>query len=82
MEELRNIIHHREISTVSRQKLRTLNNLYCWQTDSISSGGQNFSASAVVLVSTYVTFYRLLSQCIFFSLCSPTGKPPNTWRMM
>jgi hypothetical protein len=64
MEELRNTIH-REISTISRQEFQTLNNPYCWQTDSISSGGQNFSASAVVLVRTYVTFYRLLSQCIF-----------------
>jgi len=80
-EELRNTIH-REISTISRQELRTLNNLYCWQTDYISSGGQNFLVSTVVLVSIYVTFYMLLSQCIFLSLCSPNGKPPDTCNMM
>jgi hypothetical protein len=76
LEELRNNFH--EVSTISREEVRRVNNTSAGILTAYGQGGATFSASAVALLCFYWTFYSLLSQRIFCALPSLTVKPPMT----
>jgi hypothetical protein len=78
-EEPRNTIR-REISTISGEDLQRLNSVFRSCTECIWSGQQDFQ-HLFSIGEILLDFLKVIITANFFSLPSPTVKPPETRRM-